>query len=151
MLHTYEMEIFPEEGGFVAEPFDMPGATEGDTFGEAEMMAADWLKTEMEHRDMNGIPFPSPTFGNTARHPGGRVVCFAVVAGRDTVEKVSASEAARRLNVTPARVTQMLVANQLAGWRDGPRTWVTVDSINARLAEHPRPGRPSRSPKAAKA
>jgi excisionase family DNA binding protein len=58
------------------------------------------------------------------------------------VRKVTASEAARRLGVSPGRVTQMIAANQLEGYREGQRTWVTIDSIEARLAEAHPAGRP---------
>ena len=34
----------------------------------------------------------------------------------------------------------MLASNLLEGWRDGRNTFVTVDSINARLAEPPQSG-----------
>ena len=67
---------------------------------------------------------------------------MGVEASRETVRKVPASEAARRLGVSPSRVTQMLAAGRLEGWREGRRTWVTLDSVEARLAEHPSTGRP---------
>ncbi|MBQ6524438.1 MAG: HicB family protein, partial [Atopobiaceae bacterium] len=69
---------------------------------------------------MHDEDIPVPTFGNEPQH-GDRVVVFAVEAGLDTVRKVTASEAARMLGVSPGRVTQMLGANQLEGWREGRR------------------------------
>lgn len=144
MLHVYEFEIFEDEGWYLAVPFDMLGGTQGETYEECCEMAADWLRVEMEYRDMHGEGFPVPTFGNEPRN-GGRVVVFAVVAGKDTVRKVTASEAARMLGVSPGRVTQMLDANQLEGWREGRRTWVTVDSVEARIAEAPKAGRPRKA------
>lgn len=72
MLHVYEFEVFEDEGAMVVLPFDMDGGTQGADFAEAYEMAADWLKTEMEHRAMRGLPFPEATFGNEPREGGGR-------------------------------------------------------------------------------
>ena len=84
-------------------------------------------------------------FGNEARHPGGKVIAFATDAGRDTVRKVTASETARMLDVTPGRVTQMIDAGLLTACREGHRTWVSDDSAKARLAESPKAGRPKKT------
>ena len=149
MLHVYEFELFEDEGWYLAVPFDMLGGTQGKTYDDCCKMAADWLRTEMEYRAMHDEGFPVPTFGNEPKH-GGRVVVFAVMAGKDTVRKVTAAEAARMLGVSPGRVTQMLSANLLEGWREGHRTWVTVDSVEARLAERPSAGRPRKTAQAAR-
>lgn len=141
MFHVYEFEIFEDEGWYLAIPFDMLGGTQGETLEECCEMAVDWLRTEMEYRDMHDEGFPKATFGNEPAH-GGRVVLVGVDAGRDTVRKVTASEAARRLGVSPGRVTQMIAANQLEAFREGHRTWVTIDSIEARLEEEHKAGRP---------
>ena len=42
------------------------------------------------------------------------------------------------LGVTKGRVSQMVKANQLEAFRDGGTVWVTLDSIEARLAEKPK-------------
>lgn len=146
-MHVYEFEIYPDEGVFGVEPFELEGGTCGADFDEAVLMASDWLRAMMEGYDIHEIPLPRATFGHRPNHRGGKIVCIAVDAGRDTVRKVTASEAARRLGVTPGRVTQMLDANQLEGWREGRHTWVTIDSINARKAERPCSGRPSNATK----
>lgn len=141
MFHVYEFEVFEDEGWYLAVPFDFQGGTQGESYAEACEMAADWLRTECEYRAMHEEPFPKATFGNEPQR-GGRVVVIGVEADRDTVRKVTASEAARRLGVSPGRVTQMIAANQLEGYREGQRTWVTIDSIEARLAEAHPAGRP---------
>lgn len=141
MFFIYEFEVFEDEGWFLAVPFDFVGGTQGETFAEACEMAADWLRVECEYRAMHDEDFPTATFGNEPRH-GGTVLVVGVEAGRDTVRKVTASEAARRLGVSPGRVTQMIAANQLEAFREGRRTWVTIDSIEARLAESHPAGRP---------
>ena len=141
MFHVYEFEVFEDEGWFLAFPFDFVGGTQGETYAEACEMAADWLRVECEHRAMHEEGFPRATFGNEPRH-GGTVIVVGVEASRDTVRKVTASEAARRLGVSPGRVTQMIAADQLEAFREGKRTWVTLDSIEARLAEEHPAGRP---------
>jgi len=143
MLHVYEFEIVEQDGFFLVFPYDLEGGTQGLSFHDACEMAADWLQAEMEYRDMRREPFPVATFGNKPRY-GGQNVILGVVAGRDTVNKVSAAKAAKMLGVTPGRVTQMIAANQLTAFKDddGVHTWVTVDSIEARIAENPKAGRP---------
>ena len=94
MFHVYEFEVFEDEGWFLALPFDFLGGTQGESYAEACEMAADWLRVECEHRAMHGEGFPPATFGNEPTH-GGTVVVVGVEASRDTVRKVTASEAAR--------------------------------------------------------
>ena len=151
MLHVYEFEIFEDEGLFMAFPYDMDGGTQGRTFKEACEMAADWLQAECEHRAMHGLPFPDATFGNEPRN-GGKTVIVAVSAGKDTVRRMSKAEAARALldnfyfnskrYVTAGRVTQMVAANKLESFELNGREWVTTASVEARIREKPRAGRP---------
>ncbi len=141
MLRIYEFEVFPEDGLFAVQPFDFEGATMGTDFADACKNAADWLRTNCEMMEIERVPLPEPTLGNVAEH-GGRVVIVAVDAGLDTIRKMTASEAARALGVSPGRVTQMISAGLLSAWREGSRTWVTTDSVEARKAEGARPGRP---------
>ena len=141
MLHVYEFEVFEDGGLLLAFPYDMDGGTQGSDFREVCEMAADWLQLEMEHRAMRGEPFPEATFDNEPRH-GGRNVVVAVNAGVETVPKVLPSEAARMLGVSPGRVTQMMDSGQLEWFEDAGRKWVTVYSVEARLAEQPKAGRP---------
>lgn len=142
MFHLYEFEVFEsDDGWFIAAPFDWDGATQGETLEEACVMAADWLRIMCEDAAIHDYELPEPTFGNEPLN-GGRVLLVGIEAGLETVRKVGASEAARMLGVTPGRVTQMIEACLLEGWREGHRTWVTLDSVEARLAENPGAGRP---------
>lgn len=143
MFHLYEFEIFEDEGWYLAFPFDWDGGTQGEDLRDVSEMAYDWLRVMCEDCAIHGKPFPEPTYGNRPRH-GGQVVLVGVDVGRDTIRKVTASEAARMLGVTPGRVTQMLDAGRIEGWREGRRTWITLDSVEARLAEAPKTGRPKR-------
>ena len=142
MFHVYEFEVFESEGWFVALPFGLDGGTQGSSYSEVCALTADWLRMTCEHLEMSGQAFPQATFGNKPRH-GGQIMIVGVDASLDKVRKVSASDAARMLGVSPGRVSQLLGAAQLEGWREGNRTWVTLDSVEARLAEAPKAGRPS--------
>lgn len=144
MLAVYEFELFEDEGLVLAFPFDMEGGTQGRDVREASEMAADWLKGEVEHRMMTGEPLPEATFGNEPRQ-GGRVAIVAVDADLDSVETVAASDAAEMLGVSRARVSQMLSSGLLEGYRKGRATFVTLDSVKARLAERPKAGRPRKA------
>lgn len=138
---VYEFEVFTEEGIYVAVPYDLEGATQGRDFNDVCLMAADWLRLTIEEHEIQGLEMPDPTFGNTPRY-GGTNVVFGVSAGLETIEKVTASEAARMLGVSQSRISQMIKSAQLEGWQEGRNTYVTLDSVQARLAEKPRAGRP---------
>ncbi len=145
MMHVYEFEVFEDEGMLLAFPYDMEGGTQGENFKEVCEMAADWLQMEMEHRAMRNIPYPEATFGNTPKH-GGQNIVVAVNAGKETVRRLTSAEAARRLGVTRGRVSQMVDAGQLSSFELDGRMWVTEDSVNARLEESPKAGRPRKQP-----
>ena len=138
---VYEFEVFREEGCYVAVPYDFEGATQGEDFEDLCLMMADWLKKHIEDWEIAGRGLPRPTFGNAPRH-GGTNMVFGVSAGIETIEKVTALEAARMLGVTQGRVSQMVGAARLYGWREGRNLYVSLDSVRARLAERPRAGRP---------
>ena len=101
-------------------------------FADACEMAAEWLQGECEYRAIHDEPFPKQTFGNQPKNGG-------------KVRKVNASRAAEMLGVTKGRVSQMVKANQLEAFRDGGTVWVTLDSIEARLVEKPKAGRPAKA------
>ena len=145
MLHVYEVEVFKDGDFYLAFPFDMDGGTQGYSIQEASEMAADWLQTEMEQRAMHDLPLPKATFGNEPQHGGERLL-VAVNAGKDTVRRMTAAEAARRLGVTRGRVSQMVGSGLLETFELDGRRWVTEDSVNARLADAPKAGRPKREP-----
>lgn len=144
MLHVYEFEAFEDEGLWLAFPYDMDGGTQGRTFREVCEMAADWLQGEMEHRALCDLPFPEPTFDNAPRN-GGKNIIVAVNAGLDTVDTMTASEAAAELGVSRPRITQMVKSGRLEGYTKNHVAFVTRASVNARLSDKPRPGRPRKA------
>ena len=146
MLHVYEFEVFKGESGMlIAVPYDMDGGTQGRDMREVAEMAADWLQGEMEYRAMRELPFPEPTFDNEPRY-GGKNIVVAVNTGKESIPRITAAEAARRLGLTRGRVSQMVRAGLLDTFELDGRTWVTEYSVEARLAEKPKAGRPRKSP-----
>ena len=144
MMHMCEFEVFEDNGVYLAYPFGMEGGTQGNTIEEAAFMAADWFKIEIEHRVMHNLPFPKVGFGNELQHDGERLL-VAVDVGKEAIDKMSAADAARTLGVTPGRITQMVAAGLLEGFKDGHKSWITRASVEARLVELPKAGRPKKT------
>lgn len=142
-LYAYEFEILQGEKYLLAFPFDFAGGTQGESIKDVTENAADWLKMQLEERLMSNIEIPAATYGNEPKE-GGRVLLVAIEASLDTIDAVPAYKAAEMLGVSRGRVTQMVGANLLDGFRKGRDAYVTIDSVNARLKESPKPGRPRR-------
>jgi len=145
MQYTYEFELYRGQEQWVIEAYDFPACiTQGEDVADACESAADVLRELARDALMGGRDLPASTFGHDPAN-GGMNVVVSVEASLDAVRKVSATEAARRLGVGRSRVTARLDSGLLDGWRDGRNTWVTVDSIEARLVDKPKPGRPKKS------
>jgi len=144
MLYIYEFEVCQSEKYLVAVPFDFEGATQGKDEKEVVEMAADWLRLEIEHRLMNNQEIPEGTFGNSPQI-GGHILIVAIEASLDTIDAVQAYKAADMLKVSRGRVSQMISAGLLKGFRKGRDAFITVDSIDARLKDSPKAGRPKQT------
>ena len=146
--YIYMAVLTPEEdGGYSVEFPDLPGClTCGESFMESVEMAADAAKTYVASLLLHGEEVPA-----AARHavPEGCESAYVffetdegyVVPG----EVVSAAEAARMLGVSGARVTHLLDAGALQGYRRGRRTYVSRDSVEARMGTEHRAGRPKKA------
>ena len=145
MLFVREFEFVPEDGGYVAVPCDMDGATEGATLEDAVAMAADWLRLMAVDSLVHGSALPGGGAGHAPRE-GGTVIAVAVEASLSDAPSVTAAQAAEALGVSTARVAQMCASGQLASWKVGRTRMVAVESIEERLAEAPKAGRPRREP-----
>ena len=140
----YQIVLTPEEGGgYSVEVPDLPGCfTYGDTVEDAASMAADAAKTYVASLMAHGEDVPSPTVrevDGTALMVFFEVDSSYIVSG----EVVSAAEAARMLGVSAGRVTHMIDSGVLQGYRRGRRTYVTVESVEERIASNPGAGRPT--------
>lgn len=141
MVYMCEFELYENDGCVVAWPFEMGEGTFGDDIRDAVESAVDWLRGFVEGRLMRGEAMPEARLGHTPEH-GGRIVVVAVECSLERIDAVAAAEAARLLGVSAARVSQMCEAGRLESWKVGSKRMVTRASIEARLADAPRPGRP---------
>jgi len=142
MRYTYEFEFYPGEKYLLAVPFDFEGGTFGDGPKDTAETAADWLIETINDYLLRQKQLPEPTYGNQPVK-GGLVALISVDASRDSIETVFACDAANMLGVSRARVTQLLNKGLLEGYRNGRTTFITLDSIKARLEESPKAGRPA--------
>ena len=144
MFYVREFEFYEDEGYMLAVPFDLGPGTFGDDMEDAIESAADYMKTVIDNDLIDGKPVPDPTFGNTPQH-GGKVIAIAVDCDLAYIDAVTAAEAARMLGLSTVRVAQMCKSGVLASWRDGSRRMVSRASVEARLAEQPKAGRPRKA------
>ncbi len=145
MFYMCEFELFPDGDVVAAYPVGLEGATCGDDWRDAAEMAADWLKGDADMRLMLGQELPELPIGAEPAHEGGRMLLVGVDASLDNIDAVTATEAAEMLGVSRGRVTQMVAAGKLFGFRKGRNAYVTRASVEARKAEEPRAGRPKRA------
>lgn len=142
---VYQVLLEPEkEGGYSTYVPDLDGCySYGTDFNDAVSMTADAMKCFVGVKLCEGKTLPKP-----ARHacPEGWesvLVSFEIdEKHNEWKECVSAAEAARKLGVTRGRVTRLLSTGQLEGFREWRNTFVTVESVERRLASNPKPGRP---------
>lgn len=125
----------------MAYPFGIEGSTEGETVLEAVSMAMDWLRLMALDELEQGRELAQGEIGNEPVR-GGRVFAVAISADIADVPAVTAAEAARMLGVSTARVAQLCSAGELNSWKKGASRMVSLDSIDMRLAHHPKAGRP---------
>ncbi len=141
MQYTYEFEMWRSEQNWCLAPFGIPGATQGSDVGDACESAADLLRETICDYLMRGEEPPAPRFGNEPERGGIRVI-VSVDASLADIPRMSASQAAAALGVSRSRISTMIGAGLLDGWRDGRNTYVTIASVEARRSD-PRPaGRP---------
>lgn len=143
MVYIREFEFYSADGCMLAVPCDMDGGTFGATLEEAAESASDWLFETVTDHLINSEAVPGGKLGHEPIH-GGRIIAIAVKASLRNVDAMTAADAARRLGVSTARVAQMCASGKLASWKDGSKRMVARRSVEARLAEAPRPGRPQK-------
>ena len=124
-----------DDGGYSVEFPDLPGCfTEGDGYMEAVEMAADAARTYMASLMLHG----EAAEGCESVHVFFETDESYIVRG----EVMSAAQAARELGVSAGRVTHMIDAGLLDGYRSGRRTFVTRESVDKRKDDPRGAGRP---------
>lgn len=142
MMYVCEFEFYHSGESVIAAPLTFEGeGTFGDDLDDAVESAADWLSGVVDDHLMAGTEMPPMGFGHEPTH-GGRVIAVAVCRELSDIPAMTAADAARELGVSSARVAQLINAGLLDSWRDGTKRMVSRDSVEARKAEVPRPGRP---------
>lgn len=141
MIYVMEFEFVPRDGYVDAVPCGGGEGTFGDTLDDAVESAADWLGNLVDDHLMGRIELPPMDFGAEPRE-GGRVIAVAVSRELGDIPAMTAADAARELDVSTARVAQLVKAGLLDSWRDGTKRMVSRASVEARMQDAPKPGRP---------
>ena len=121
------------------------GGTLGSSLNDAVESAADYLACMVDDNLMGGIELAAQDFGHEPQY-GGKIIAVAVSRELNDIPAVTAANAARMLGVSSARVSQLINAKLLDSWKDGTKRMVSKASIEARLADAPKAGRPKEVP-----
>lgn len=147
MIYVWEFEFFDSGGMVDVVPCGSLGG--GGTFGsdlnDAVASAADFLACMVDDHLMGGVDLPAPDFGHEPQN-GGKIIAVAVSRELGDIPAITAADAARMLGVSSARVSQLIGAGLLESWRDGTKRMVSKASVEARLADSPKAGRPKEAP-----
>ncbi|MCR4871511.1 MAG: helix-turn-helix domain-containing protein [Atopobiaceae bacterium] len=131
-----EFEFVEDEGAYLCRPF-LPGCTtciQGEGYQNAVELSAGWLKaTVLESLAHNGTA-PRPMLGHDAREDG-QIVTIAVDASLSELPSITGKEAAERLGVSHARISQLCSDGSLDSWTVGRTRMVTEASIELLLSE----------------
>lgn len=142
MFYVCEFEFVRDGDGVTALCLNgWDGATSGADLEDAGECAADWLACMVDDCLMGGRELPPVSLGAEPTH-GGRVIAVGVSRELADVPAVTAADAARMLGVSTARVAQLVKSGMLDSWKEGTRRMVSRVSIQARLEDSPRAGRP---------
>lgn len=143
MNYVWEFEFFKSGDCVCAVPCPpMEGGTFGGDLDDAMDSAVDWLYGMVDAHLTDGLPLPERSFGHKPEN-GGQVIAIAVSRSLEDIPAMTAADAARALGVSTARVAQLCNAGMLDSWRDGTKRMVSRASVEARLEDAPKPGRPS--------
>lgn len=144
MIYIREFEFYESDGCMLACPCDMEGGTFGDSLEDAVQSAADWLRETITDSLVRDEAASGGKLGHAPRF-GGRVIAVAVDCDLSRVDAVTAADAARMLGVSTARIAQMCESGRLTSWKQGTRRMVMRSSVEARMAEAPKAGRPRKA------
>lgn len=136
-----DFELLERNERVVALPVGLDGVTEGYDQNDAIRMSADWLRETALDYLLRGQTWPELPLG-TNPTMGGRIITIAIATGLDEVPAMTAAEAAKALKVSTARISQLCKADLLHSWKVGRTRMVSVESVETRLADNAKPGRP---------
>lgn len=132
MLYICEFE-FSESNGFIdAVPCNNMGAgTFGGNLEGAVESAADWLKEIVDDALINENELPEITIGHEPTH-NGEIIAIAVSRELSDIPSMTAADAARELNVSTSRISQLVNAGLLESWKEGTECLISKASVEAR-------------------
>ncbi|MDR3307745.1 MAG: type II toxin-antitoxin system HicB family antitoxin [Coriobacteriales bacterium] len=143
----YEAEFKDDSGGYFVSFPQLPDAfTQGDDFIQATERAAEVLQLVIASSIDTGETLPEPVFKGYCE--GTLRTAVSVEVTPDLIERskcVTVTEAAEMLGVTKGRVAHMLDDGVLQPITFSDTRLVTLASINNRLANPRKAGRPSKS------
>lgn len=142
MRYTYPAIFEPNElGGYSVCFPDLPECcTDGDDLEDAVEMAAEAMELAIESYIENGRELPAPSFDAASSGNGLLIAVSADV--REDGKLVPARETAQLLEVSDARVRQLIGSGALASKRQGRDNCVYLWSVRDRLARPRTAGRP---------
>lgn len=140
MRFTYPAELSPNElGGYSVQFLDFEnGYTDGDDIDDAVEMASEVLYLLVEDYFQMSKELPRPTL----EWPSDKLVAFVSIELDVSGYAVPAKTAAEMLGVSTSRISQMIGRGQLSATKRGRDNYVFVRSINQRLAQPRKAGRP---------
>lgn len=144
MQYTYEFEIWGDDDDFYfAQCQALDVMTQGRDEIEIIEMAEDVLRMTIEDCLLNDKEIPPVRYCDEPQN-GGEMWLISVEVDLEEIKAIPANEAARHLGITPSRVSQLLNAGRLEGYKRDGVMWVTLDSVNGRMSEKPKAGRPAK-------
>lgn len=146
-IYVYEFDVRQKGDSYTAGAFDLDCTGTGKTAAEAAAMAAMRLRGEIERRLSRGEEraIPVASSGNAPSKEGGILLLVALDVSFDSIDTMTATEAAEALGVTRARVSQLVKSGLLDGKRKGRATFITAESVRRRIESRPHPGRPAKA------
>lgn len=146
MLKIYEAVVEPDEMGFSATFPDIPGCTtQGDDMQDVCEMASDALSMTLSVMVEDGQPLPDPTYGRDSSGSR-RIIAFAVNLEDEGCmsERVTVSEAADMLSVTPQRIQALIKSGDLESCKIGTSRMIDQQSVLDYRARRSGAGRPKK-------
>lgn len=145
-MYLYEASITKDDLGYTAR---IPDIGDVSVTSEDEALviekAAAVLKKTLQKSLLAGGQVPTATFGRKAGTDE-RIITLALDVSLDKTKWFTVDEAMTILNVTQPRISHLLRSGKLKAYREGRRTYILKDSLQAYLATPRRAGRPRKTP-----
>ncbi len=119
---------------------DIKGTSEEDVLTKA----SDSLRKTLQKYLLEGKPLPVTSFGHQPEE-NEHVITMALEVTLDKTEWFTVEESMSILNVTQPRISHLLRSGRLTAYREGRRTYILKDSLQAYLATPRHAGRPKKA------